>query len=181
MITKKKRDEAVRKSMQYLKKIKIVLTDSEKGSIEVADFGLGRLEEFGLQIITYINTNRVCAKELILFPGQICPEHKHPEVNGQPGKEETFRCRWGIVYLYIPGKEVKNPKANIPDDRKDYFTVWYEITLNPGEQYTLEADTLHWFQAGPGGAIISEFSTRSIDEKDVFTDFKVKRILELEE
>ena len=31
-------------------------------------------------------------------------------------------------------------------------------------------DTLHWFQAGPEGAIVSEFSTQSRDELDVFSD-----------
>ena len=38
-----------------------------------------------------------CAKELILMPRQTCPEHWHPPVGGEPGKEETFRCRWGEI------------------------------------------------------------------------------------
>ena len=33
-----------------------------------------------------------------------------------------------------------------------------------------QADTLHWFQAGDEGAIVSEFSTRSYDEFDIFTN-----------
>ena len=36
-------------------------------------------------------------------------------------------------------------------------------------------ETWHWFQAGPDGAVISEFSTRSTDETDVFTDKGIKR------
>lgn len=41
----------------------------------------------------YVNTDRVCAKEMVLFPHQACPEHRHIGMDGAPGKEETFRCR----------------------------------------------------------------------------------------
>src|SRR6266540_3304547 len=71
----------------------IVLTPHEREKIEIADFGLGRLDEIGLQIVVYVNTDRVCAKELVLFPHQRCPEHRHPPFADQPGKEETFRVR----------------------------------------------------------------------------------------
>ena len=71
----------------------IALTPEEIQSIEVADFGLNDLEHTGLELITYVNTDRVCAKEMVLFPGQTCPQHRHPTVDGHPGKEETFRCR----------------------------------------------------------------------------------------
>ncbi|MEJ7587447.1 MAG: hypothetical protein WKI04_07790 [Ferruginibacter sp.] len=36
-------------------------------------------------------------------------------------------------------------------------------------------DTLHWFRAGEEGAVVSEFSTRSTDEQDIFTDTRIKR------
>ena len=36
-------------------------------------------------------------------------------------------------------------------------------------------ETLHWFQAGEDGAVISEFSTKSTDETDVFTDKRLVR------
>ncbi|MBM3708301.1 MAG: D-lyxose/D-mannose family sugar isomerase [Actinobacteria bacterium] len=179
MITKKQRDDAVKRSLKYLENINIVLTCIEKEKIEIADFGLGRLDEIGLEIITYINTQRVCAKELILFPNQLCPEHKHPDKDGKKGKEETFRCRWGKVYLYIPGEPAKNPSGRPPADRLEHFTVWHEIILKPGDQYTLCPNTFHWFQAGPQGAVVSEFSTTSIDEADIFSDPMVKRIPEV--
>ena len=133
----------------------IVLTDDERESLEVADFGLGRLDEVGLQVVVYVNTERVCAKELVLFPGQMCPEHRHPPVDGGPGKEETFRCRTGSVLLWVDGHG--------------------EMRLRPGEQFTIPPDTLHWFQAGDQGAIVSEFSTRSRDETDIFTDPQIRR------
>ena len=50
-----------------------------------------------------------------------------------------------------------------------------EIVLRPGEQWTIPPDTLHWFQAGDEGAVVSEFSTRSRDETDVFTDPRIVR------
>jgi D-lyxose ketol-isomerase len=133
----------------------IVLSPAEREAIEVADFGLGRLEEIGLQVVVYVNTERVCAKELVLFPRQTCPEHRHPSVDGGPGKEETFRCRRGTVHLHVEGRE--------------------ELVLRQGDQYTILPDTLHWFQAGPEGAVVSEFSTESRDELDVFSDPQIVR------
>ena len=50
-----------------------------------------------------------------------------------------------------------------------------EIVLGPGDQWTIPPDTLHWFQAGDDGAVVSEFSTRSRDETDVFTDPRIVR------
>jgi D-lyxose ketol-isomerase len=133
----------------------IVLTATERDAIEVADFGLGQLEQIGLQLLVYVNTERVCAKELVLFPGQMCPEHRHPPVDGSPGKEETFRCRTGSVRLWVDGRG--------------------EAVLRPGEQLTIPPNTRHWFQAGDEGAIVSEFSTRSSDDTDVFTDSRIRR------
>lgn len=161
--------------LESLSNARIAITPAEAKNIEIADMGLGRLEEIGLEIITYINTDRCCSKELIMLPNQICPEHRHPPVNGLPGKEETFRCRQGIVYLYVEGKPTIQIKGVIPPDCKEYFTVFHEVILSPGEQYTLTPNTLHWFQAGPEGAIVSEFSTTSRDELDIFTDPNISR------
>jgi D-lyxose ketol-isomerase len=57
--------------------------------------------------------------------------------------------------------------------------VGHEVCLKPGEQYTLSPDTQHWFQAGPEGAIVSEFSTCSTDDQDIFTDPRIKRMPEI--
>jgi D-lyxose ketol-isomerase len=62
-----------------------------------------------------------------------------------------------------------------------YYTVFHEIELNPGQQYTILPETLHWFQAAAGGAVVSEFSSTSRDEFDIFTDPRIKRIPEIEE
>ena len=153
----------------------IVLTQDERARIEVADFGLSRLEEIGLQLVVYVNTERVCAKELVLFPRQTCPEHRHPPAGASPGKEETFRCRSGVVYLYVEGSPTETPACRAPPSGGDAFTVWHEIVLRPGDQHTIEPNVLHWFQAGDEGAVVSEFSTMSTDELDVFTDARIGR------
>lgn len=168
----------VQKTLEYFEKAGIVLTAREKEQIEVADFHLGKVNEVGLQLLAYVNTPRVCAKEMVLLPGQTCPEHKHIATDGQPGKEETFRCRWGKVYLYVEGQGSQQEiHGKIPASK---VTVFQEIILNPGEQHTIMPDTLHWFQAGEEGAVISEFSTHSTDETDVFTDPDVRRAVEIE-
>ena len=154
----------------------IVITDKERARIEIADLGLDEYEQTGLAVLVYVNTGRCCAKELALLPCQTCPEHRHPPVGDDPGKEETFRCRWGKVYLNVPGDAPPSQKSRPPEGREDTYTVWHEIELNPGDQYTLAPDTLHWFQAGEEGAVISEFSTHSTDEKDIFADPEIQRV-----
>lgn len=158
---------------------KISFTEEELANIEYADFGLNNIKEEGLNLIVYINNNRYCAKEMALLAGQTCPEHKHPR-RGQnleiEGKEETFRVRQGKVYLYVEGEpNVEKISAQLPEKNKEWYTVRHEIILEPGEQYTIAPNTLHWFQAGEDGAIISEFSSPSDDASDIFTHPKIKR------
>ena len=154
MITRDEQRHAQQYAAEQLALAGIVLTDAERDAIEVADFGLSRLREEGLIVLVYVNTDRYCAKELVLYPGQTCPEHRHPPFDGTPGKEETFRCRRGLVTLRVDGREV---------------------VLRPGEQFTIPPDTLHFFTAGPEGAVVSEFSSTSRDDLDVFSDPNVRR------
>src|SRR5579859_74676 len=175
MLTRQQLLDAQERARVSLQLSGIVLTPQESEQIEVADFGLGELETTGLQLVVYVNTERVCAKELVLFPRQTCPEHRHQPVGITPGKEETFRCRQGLVYLYVEGTPASNPAAKPPVGREHTYTVWREIELRPGQQHTIVPDTLHWFQAGDAGAIVSEFSTRSRDEFDIFTDPDIRR------
>lgn len=154
MITSDEQERARAYAAEQLAAAGIVVTAAERDAIEVADFGLSRLRELGLMLLVYVNTDRYCAKELVLYPGQICPEHRHPPFEGGPGKEETFRCRRGLVRLHVAGEE---------------------LVLRPGDQRTIPPDTLHWFQAGPDGAVVSEFSSASRDDLDVFTDPEIER------
>lgn len=166
-------ERKMREALEFYEKAGIVLSEEEKKNIEVVDHGIGIVDKVGLQLLTYINTDRVCAKEMVLTPYQTCPEHLHVPTNGMEGKEETFRCRYGKVYLYVPGEGKKEDiQARIPETD---VSVFHEIVLNPGEQYTIMPETWHWFQAGADGAVISEFSTRSTDETDQFTDKRLVR------
>jgi D-lyxose ketol-isomerase len=155
VITRAEQLEAQAYAARELEAAGIVVGEDERERIEVADFGLSRLREVGLQLLVYVNTDRYCAKELVLYPGQTCPEHRHPPFEGMPGKEETFRCRRGQVTLWVDGVG--------------------ELELVPGGQFTIPPDTLHWFRAGPEGAVVTEFSSASRDELDVFSDPAVQR------
>ncbi len=165
-------------ALEFYAAANIVLTDAEKENLEVADFGLNDIRTIGLEIVTYVNTKKCCAKEMVLLPGQICPEHRHvpmQEIHYE-GKEETFRCRFGEVYLYVEGEPTDNPGFVPPEKYKSHMTVWHEIKLLPGQQYTLYPNTKHWFASGKTGAVISEFSTTSYDEYDIFTDPNIVRV-----
>lgn len=169
----------VEKALVFYDKAGIALTPAERENVEIADFGLGRVNKIGLQLITYINTDRVCAKEMVLLPGQTCPEHIHVPTNGMEGKEETFRCRYGEVYLYVDGDGAQQDiVGTVPDSD---VTVFHEVILRPGQQYTIYPGTRHWFQGGPDGAVVSEFSTHSTDETDFFTDKNIIRETKIEE
>ena len=169
----------IKKALPYYEKAGIILTEEEKQNMETADFGLGKIDKVGLQLIVYVNTDRVCAKEMVLLPHQVCPEHRHVPTNGEQGKEETFRCRYGKVYLYTDGEGEKND-IGVPLPETD-VTVFHETVLTPGQQYTIMPGTPHWFAAGEEGAVISEFSTHSTDETDFFTDPAIVRIPETED
>ena len=181
MLTHARVIAAQSRAAAMLAEANIVLAPAEQAQIEIADFGLDEFERTGLAIVVYINTDRYCAKELIMVPRQTCPEHRHPPVAGERGKEETFRCRWGQVWLYVEGEATPALAAHVPPGSEAAYTVWHEILLLPGEQYTIPPNTKHWFQAGDMGAIISEFSSTSRDEFDIFTDSRIRRLPEIGE
>jgi D-lyxose ketol-isomerase len=154
MTTRSEYEAAQAYAAEQLAAAGVVLREDERAAIEVADFGLGRLREIGLQLYVYVNRDRYCAKELVLYPRQECPEHRHPPFDGTPGKEETFRCRRGSVRLWVGERE---------------------LVLGPGDQHTIPPDTPHRFRAGDDGAVVSEFSSTSRDDLDVFTDPRIVR------
>jgi len=176
-------NDYIDKALNILNKGNIYITKKEREKIEIADFGLSDYPRLGLQILTYYNSPEYCAKELIMLPNQICPEHRHPPYGEHPGKKETFRCRWGKVYLFVDDISLPRLENNITNSRimphvKDmqWFSCDRYIELNPGDQYTIPSNTLHWFISGSDGAIVSEFSTENTDDHDMFTDIRVKRI-----
>lgn len=153
----------------------IFLTQEEIENLEITDFGLGDFSHIGLTVHTYLNTARCCAKELYLLPHQTCPEHRHPNIGGSLGKEETFRCRYGKVSVFIDGEKTTHLSVMPPDNGSEYYSVFHEVILEQGEQLTLMPETRHWFQAHDCGAVVSEFSTHSDDATDIFTDVRINR------
>lgn len=156
-----------------LRRASVPISRTELEGLELAEMGLGHFETEGLALVVYVNNDRYCAKELILLPHQTCPEHRHPPVGNDPGKRETFRVKHGLIYLHVEGE--RTPWRATPP-KPEVYTAAREIVLGPGDQYTIEPNTLHWFQAGPEGAVVSEFSSTSRDEHDVFTDPAVARM-----
>ena len=175
MLTRSQVAEAQIRAAAILENAGIALTAEERNNIEIAEFGLSEVEKTGLELVVYVNTDRYCAKELVMFPGQTCPQHHHPQVEGDPGKMETFRCRWGKVFLYVDGPPTPNPQCPPPEGSEEHYTVFNEIILNPGDQYTIPPDTHHWFRAGEEGAVASKFSSTSRDECDIFQDPRIGR------
>jgi D-lyxose ketol-isomerase len=115
MITEQDAREARAYAVEQLESMEVVLNDAERAGVEVTDFGLGRLHEVGLQLVVYVNTERHCAKELVLYPWQTCPEHLHPPFEGTQGKERASRapagrCLHGRARARpTPGRAVHDP------------------------------------------------------------------------
>jgi D-lyxose ketol-isomerase len=175
MITVQQQAAARRRAAALLERSGLAFRPEEVERIEVADFGLSELEQSGAQIMTVVETKEIAAKLLIMFPGQTEPEHKHPRLGDYPGKEETLRCQWGELLLYVEGEPAPAPRAQAPPRRRHTYTAWKEIVLRPGDQVTLPPNSPHWFQGGPEGAVVWTFAARVTDVADVFTDPQVVR------
>ncbi len=163
-----------------IREAQILITDQEADAIDVADFGLNDIEKEGVQILTHFSTKRISAKVLVLLPNQTEPEHWHPPVDDDAGKEEIIRAIAGNLRFYIPG--TPNMKEGfIPEGKEDYYTMRHERILKPGDQLHLPPGTKHWFQAGPEGAVLYSFSTCVRDGFDRFTDPNVVRATIIED
>ena len=76
---------------------------------------------------------------------------------------------------YVEGKETKKLSCTIPKRKESYYTVKKEIILHARDQYTIEPNIKHEFQAGATGAVITEFSSSSDDSSDIFTNPAIYR------
>ena len=174
MITRKELEDAQKRTAQMLKNAGLVVTDEEVKKIAAADFGLSHLKKEGAQILTFLETDRVAFKTIALFPQQTMPEHWHPPVGDDPGKEETIRVINGMLFFYVPGEESIHD-GFIPEGKGAYYTVRHEIVMNPGDQITLEPGKVHWFQSGIEGAVMYSISSTARDILDRFTDPEIVR------
>lgn len=178
MITKEQQKTAQKRAAEMIRQAGIKITEKEANSVGIVDFGLSNLEKEGVQVLTLIQTERISVKVLVLFPNQTEPEHWHPPVGDDPGKEETVRVISGIVYFYIPGEDTLK-EGFIPEGKEDYYTVRKEIVMKPSDQITLAPGEKHWFQARDKGAVMYSFSTIARDALDQFTDPGIVRITKI--
>ena len=175
MIIKKQQKAAQERTAEMIRQAGIVITDEEAGSIEIVDFGLSNLEKEGVQVLTLVQTDRISVKVLVMLPNQTEPEHWHPPVDGDPGKEETIRVIAGTVYFYVSGEDTFK-EGFIVQGKDGCYTMRKEIVMKPGDQLTLAPGEKHWFQAHEGGAVMYSFSTIARDALDQFTDPDIVRM-----
>ena len=174
MIRLEEFNEVCQKSLDMIDEAGIFLTPEDRKKMTAADFGLSRIKTEGVQILTMFETDRIAGKILVLLPNQTEPEHWHPTVGDDPGKEEIIRAISGELYFYIPGE--KNMKHGfIIDGKNDCYTMRNEVQLKPGEQLVLPAGSKHWFQAGKNGAVMYSFSSKVTDLLDQFSDPDIVR------
>lgn len=180
MITRTEFKKFCDKALKMIDEAGIHLTELERTQITAADFGLSRLRNEGIQILTMFESDRVAGKILVLLPYQTIPEHWHPAVGDDPGKEEIIRAVTGDLYFYLPGDN--NLKHGfIVAGQEDNYTMRNEVVLLPGEQLILTPGTKHWFQAGERGAVMYSFSTTVRDILDQFSDPEVVRETAIED
>lgn len=174
MITTSELKAAQQRAGDMIRQANILITDRELDQIRAADFGLSHLEQEGAQILTFIETERIGVKVIILFPYQTLPEHWHPPVDDDPGKEESFRMIAGTLYFYIPGENTLK-EGCIPESKEDCYTARHEIVMKPADQITVTPGVKHWLQAGSEGAVLYSFSTCVRDVLDGFSDPDIVR------
>jgi len=174
MITRAEFKEVSKTALSMINTAGIHLSESEPAKITAADFGLNHLQKEGIQILTMFETDRVAGKILILLPFQTIPEHWHPAVGNDPGKEEIIRAISGDLYFYIPGEDTLK-HGFVVAGKENFYIARNEVILLPGEQLILQPGTKHWFQGGERGAVLYSFSTKVRDTLDQFSDPDVVR------
>lgn len=180
MITKSEQKAAQHLAAEMIRQSGIVISDQEVAGIEIVDFGLSNLAKEGVQVLTLVQTDRISVKVLALFPNQTEPEHWHPPVGDDPGKEETIRVISGTIYFYIEGED-NFAEGFLLEGKEPCYTMRHEIVMKPGDQLTLQPGQKHWFQARDEGAVMYSFSTIARDALDQFTDTSIVRTTEIVE
>ncbi len=180
MLTRAEYTAAQNRAAAIIRESGICINDKAVQKVEVADFGLSRLDVEGAQVLTIVATDRIAVKIIVLFPNQTLPEHWHPRVGEDPGKEETVRAISGTVRFYIGGDKNMS-EGFVPAGQEDNYTVRHEIILKPGGQITLEPGTKHWFQAADEGAVMYSFSSVARDVLDGFTNPNIERVTKVQD
>src|SRR5512139_3752359 len=122
MITRAEQKAAQERAAQMIVQSGIRITEEEKNRIEVVDFGLSHLKIEGVQVLTLVQTERISVKVLAMLPNQTEPEHWHPPVGDDPGKEETIRVVSGTVYFYVQGEDTLS-QGFLVKGKEKYYTL----------------------------------------------------------
>jgi len=129
MITASEKANAQQRAAEMMREAGIQIRDGVISRIEVVDFGLSHLEVEGVQVLTMVSTDRLAAKVLVLFPNQTEPEHWHPKVGDDPGKQETIRHIWGDLRFYVDGEDdIK--EGFLVEGKEDVYTLRHELVLH---------------------------------------------------
>jgi D-lyxose ketol-isomerase len=170
-------EAAQRVYLDFLKQAGYPVNDTIAKKLFVTDFGLGRFTEVGLGVIVWWGDEKYnySGLDAFLLPGQVIPEHWHVKTKEIPEKMEAWLVRYGEVYAYAEGAPTPQMKAKLSAADAANITMKHERILRVGDiagiSHPLEK---HWMQAGPEGAIFTEFSTFHAGEAVKFTDAKVK-------
>jgi len=145
----------------------------------VTDFGLGQFLDVGLGIQMWVNDQKAnyTSLDMCLLPNQMIPEHWHVAVEAEkiPAKMESWLVRYGVSYTYGEGPATSKIGVTIHESQKPFVTVLHETRLGVGQVTGISKPLeKHWQQAGPEGAVVSEFSTYHSGAAVRFTDPKIK-------
>jgi D-lyxose ketol-isomerase len=170
-------EAAGRVYLDFLKQRGYPVNETIAKKLFVTDFGLGRFTDVGLGVIVWHGDEKYnySGLDAYLLPGQLIPEHWHVKVRDIPEKMEVWLVRSGEIYTYAEGAPTPNMRAKLTDTDAAHITVKSERILRVGEIAGISRPLeKHWMQAGPQGAIFTEFSTFHTGEAVKFTDVKVK-------
>lgn len=170
-------EAAKRVYLDFLRGAGYPVNDTIAKKLWVSDFGLGRFTSAGLGVIVWWGDEKYnfSGLDAFLLPGQIIPEHWHVKLRNIPEKMEAWLVRHGEIYGYAEGDPTMDMKAKLADADAAGVTVKHERILRVGDVAGIaRPEEKHWMQAGPQGAIFTEFSTFHTGEAVKFTDGKIK-------
>ncbi len=139
----------------------------EKGYIDLKKLGFKGLDEFGEEAVYMVpeKENTSIPKRGILISG----------------KQEYFHTIKGTGLMFLLGKPTDKPTYPIPEEHRPHNIALHKVFLEPGAGFHLDAKAPHSVVAGPEGRIVIEFSLKSRDPLDIFTNPKIDRITHIEE
>lgn len=153
------------------------VNDAIAGKLWISDLGLGNFAETGFGAIVWWGdeAHNFSGLDAFLLPGQTIPEHWHVAIRDLPAKMEAWLVRYGEVYAYGEGEPTPAMKASLSPAAAAQVTARRERILAVGDIAGLSRPLeRHWMQAGPQGAIITEFCTFHAGEAVRFTDAKIQ-------